>query len=217
MRKCHAPLSLAILISGNGSNLQAIIDAIANGLPAVISVVISNQPHAYGLERAKQAGIPSIVIPHKQFSNHDTYDEALRDCVDRYQPDLIILAGFMRILGEDFVEHYKNRILNIHPSLLPKYPGLHTHQQVLEAKDAVHGATVHLVTAQLDSGAIIATAQTQVSPQDDINSLKSKVHALEHKLYPEVIRLIAQDQLTIKGDEIFLDGKKLPEGGLKLR
>src|SRR5262249_13772005 len=159
--------------------------------PAKICVVVSNQPNAYGLERAQRAGIPTVVLPHQQFSSREKYDHALQICLDSYHPDLIILAGFMRILSASFVEHFHNRILNIHPSLLPKYPGLHTHQKVLDAKDQFHGATVHVVTAELDCGQIIAQAKTAVEPQDDVNTLKEKVHILEHQLYPEVIRLYA--------------------------
>ncbi len=211
------PVTLAVLISGNGSNLQAIIDAIANGnLPAEISIVISNRTHAAGLERARRAGIPTAVLTSQQFPNRQEYEQALQTYLDGYHPELIILAGFMRVLGEDFVQHFRNQILNIHPSLLPKYPGLNTHQQVITAQDRSHGTTVHVVTAQLDAGPIVAQASTTVIPEDDVNSLAEKIHGLEHRIYPEIIRLYAEKRLKFLGNSVFLDGIKLPRQGLQL-
>ncbi|MDF3054867.1 MAG: phosphoribosylglycinamide formyltransferase [Gammaproteobacteria bacterium] len=166
------PIRIAVLISGNGSNLQAMIDAIDAGtLPAKVVVVISNKADAYGLDRAKKANIPTEVI------SHSDYD---------------VLAGFMRILTSTFVEHFKNRILNIHPSLLPKYPGLHTHKQVLAAGDLTHGATVHIVTSELDAGPILGQMQCNVAPNDTAETLKQKVQQLEYQLYPEVIKKWAE-------------------------
>lgn len=219
MRICtpEHPLRLAVLISGNGTNLQAIIDATADTLPAEICVVVSDQEDAYGLERAKRAQITTEVILSKPGMDKNTYDQLLQETLDRYQPELIVLAGFMRILTPEFVAHFKNRIINIHPSLLPKYPGMHTHEQVLAAKDKVHGATVHVVTSKLDNGPIIMQASVPVSPDDDLHSLKNKVHTLEHKLYPEVIRLYASGSLKFEDNAVLLDGDPLAAGGLEFR
>jgi phosphoribosylglycinamide formyltransferase-1 len=187
------PIRIAVLISGNGSNLQAMIDAIDAGtLPAKVVVVISNKADAYGLDRAKKANIPTEVISHSDYETREAYDEALIACLENYEPDLIVLAGFMRILTSTFVEHFKNRILNIHPSLLPKYPGLHTHKQVLAAGDLTHGATVHIVTSELDAGPILGQMQCNVAPNDTAETLKQKVQQLEYQLYPEVIKKWAE-------------------------
>lgn len=209
-------IDLAVLISGNGSNLQAIIDAIAAGLPAKIKLVISDKAEAYGLERARLAGIPTVVIAREVYPNRKSFDLALQAALDKYQPNFIILAGFMRILGPEFVEHYPNHILNIHPALLPKYPGLNTHQAVLTAGDPLHGATVHVVTNDLDQGPIIAQASIAVDPKEDSTSLQAKVHRLEHRLYPWVISLLAADRLQLTAKGIFLDGQALPNHGLQL-
>lgn len=219
MRTCSPehPLRVAVLISGNGSNLQAMIDAIADGMPAEIRVVISDHEDAYGLERAKRADIATEVLTAKAFPNKKAYDAALRECLENYQPELIILAGFMRILGADFVNHFKNKIINVHPSLLPKYRGMHTHEQVLAANDKTHGVTVHVVTAELDDGPIIAQAAIAVSPDDDVHSLKHKIHTLEHKLYPEVVQLYAEGRLEFQDNHVILDGDILPPTGLGLR
>lgn len=219
MRTCSPehPLKLAVLISGNGSNLQAIIDAISGGLPAEICVVVSDQEGAYGLERAKREEIPTEILPKTAATNRGAYDQLLRKTLDQYQPELIILAGFMRILSAEFVAHFKHRIVNIHPSLLPKYPGTNTHEQVLAARDKVHGATVHVVTPELDSGPIIMQATVPVSPDDDAHTLKNKVHVLEHKLYPEMIRLYASGQLAFQDGGVLLDGEVLPPEGLEFR
>lgn len=183
------PTTLAVLISGNGSNLQAIIDAIAAGkLLAKIAVVISNKADAYGLERARKAHIPTEVIAHQEGETRAAYDASLRQCLEKYAPQLIVLAGFMRILTPAFVERFKGRILNIHPSLLPKYPGLHTHRQVLAAGDVTHGVTVHIVTAELDAGPTLGQMQCDVTPEDTEETLRQKIQQLEHQLYPEVIR-----------------------------
>jgi len=219
MRICSPqnPLKLAVLISGNGSNLQAVIDAIADGLPAEICVVISNQEDAYGLERAKREEIPTEILPKTAATNNNAYDQLLCQTIDRYQPELIVLAGFMRILTANFVEHFKNQIVNIHPSLLPKYRGVNTHEQVLAARDKIHGATVHVVTPKLDDGPIVMQATIPVSPEDDAHSLKNKVHTLEHKLYPEAIRLYAAGRLKFQDNAVLLDGDALPPEGLEFR
>lgn len=211
-----SPLNIAVLISGNGSNLQALIDAISAGLPAKIKVVISNRAQAYGLERAKRAGIATHVISQSDYPDRCSYDKALRDRIDHYQPQLILLAGFMRILSAEFVKHFKNRIINIHPSLLPKYPGLHTHEAVLAAGDSEHGATVHLVNEELDSGPIIAYASLSINNLDDAEKVKLKVHTLEHRLYPYVLKLWAEGRLRVINDQVLLDGSPLPESGLRV-
>jgi phosphoribosylglycinamide formyltransferase-1 len=211
------PLRLAVLISGNGSNLQAIIDAIDDGLPAEICVVLSNKADAYGLKRAEQADISTEVLSPKDFADRDAYDQALITRLQEYRPNLIILAGFMWILGPAFVQAFKHRILNIHPSLLPKYPGTNTHERVLAAGEKTHGATVHLVTEVLDEGPIIAQESVSVSPDDTAHSLQHKVHALEHNIYPEVIKLCAAGRLEFSDNGVFLDGEPLNSHGLALR
>lgn len=210
------PLPIAVLISGNGSNLQAIIDAIAKGLPVEIKIVISNNPQAYGLERAKQAHIPTHVLQAQDFPTRVDYDKELIACLDQFQPRLIILAGFMRILSALFIEHFNNRILNIHPALLPKYPGLNTHQMVYNNKDKIHGSTVHVVTEHLDAGPIIAQSAFAVDESDDPASLTAKIKQLEHKLYPHVLALYAQGKLDLHQDKVFYEGKLLPKQGLQL-
>lgn len=209
-------LQLAVLISGQGSNLQAIIDAILNGLNAHIQVVISDQAQAFGLQRAAAAGIPTHVVSKQPGSDRHHYDQALHHCLQNYQPDLLILAGFMRILSPEFVALYPHRILNIHPSLLPKYPGLHTHRQVLTNGDTIHGVTVHVVTAQLDGGPIIAQASLPIGSDDNEATLQAKVHDLEHRLYPYVLNLYAQGRLELHETEVRLDGKILPSSGMQL-
>jgi phosphoribosylglycinamide formyltransferase-1 len=182
------PAPLAVLISGNGSNLQAIIDAIEGGeLPAKIAVVISNKPNAYGLERARKVGIATEVVAHQENETREAYDTALQQCLEKYAPKVIVLAGFMRILTPAFVAHFQGRILNIHPSLLPKYPGLHTHQRALAAGDRTHGVTVHIVTPELDAGPILGQRECKITPEDTEETLKQKIQKLEHQLYPEVI------------------------------
>ena len=188
-----SPIRLVVLISGNGSNLQAIIDDITdNGLPAQIVAVISNKADAYGLERAKKAGIEQRVLSHKDFSDRSQYDLALKDLIDVYQPDLIILAGFMRILSNEFVEHYLHKMMNIHPSLLPKYKGLNTHQRALDAGDKEHGCSVHFVTHELDDGPVILQATVDIKENDTAESLASRVHEQEHRIYPQAIRMFAE-------------------------
>jgi len=191
-----SPLRLVVLISGNGSNLQAIIDDINdNQLPAEIVAVISNKADAYGLERAKKANIPQHVLSHRDYDNRKQYDNALQRLIDRYKPDLVILAGFMRILSDDFVEHYSHKIMNIHPSLLPKYKGLNTHQRVLDAGDKEHGCSVHFVTATLDDGPVILQATVAVNGNDNAETLAAKVHKQEHRIYPQAIRMFAENKI----------------------
>ncbi|MCB1826776.1 MAG: phosphoribosylglycinamide formyltransferase [Coxiellaceae bacterium] len=176
-------MSIVVLISGNGSNLQAILDA---NIP--ISAVISNEADAFGLERARKANIPAHIVNHRDFESRDQFDKALQEQIEVYQPNLIVLAGFMRKLGKAFVEHYENKIINIHPSLLPKYPGLHTHRKVLENKDKEHGVSIHIVTTELDAGPLLAQEKLSVHPDDTEESLKKRIQIIEHKLYPAVIQ-----------------------------
>ena len=191
-----SPIRLVVLISGNGSNLQAIIDNIANkNLPAQIVAVISNKADAYGLERAKKAGIEQRVLSHKDFSDRQQYDRALKNLIDIYQPDLIILAGFMRILSNEFVEHYLHKMMNIHPSLLPKYKGLNTHQRAIDAGDKEHGCSVHFVTPELDDGPVILQAKVKIKDHDTAETLAKRVHEQEHIIYPEAIRLYAENKI----------------------
>ncbi len=204
------PLSLVVLISGNGSNLQAIMDAIeSQQLNATIACVISNKKDAFGLQRAQQANIQTQVLENQKGTPREVYDKKLMTVIDELAPQLIILAGFMRILSSGFVNHYKHRILNIHPSLLPKYPGLHTHKQVLAQGDKTHGCSIHVVTEELDGGPILAQAQLTVKKQDTLASLQSRIHELEHELYPLVIQWFAQDRLRVDQYKVVLDGNIL--------
>jgi phosphoribosylglycinamide formyltransferase-1 len=194
-----SPIRLVVLISGNGSNLQAIIDNIAHkGLPAQIVAVISNKAEAFGLERAKKAGIEQHVLSPKEYADREQYDHALKELIDEYQPDLIILAGFMRILSNDFVNHYLHKMMNIHPSLLPKYKGLNTHQRAIDAGDKEHGCSVHFVTPELDDGPVILQATVIVKNNDTAETLAKRVHEQEHRIYPEAIRMFAENKLNIK-------------------
>ncbi len=207
-----APLALVVLISGNGSNLQAIIDAIRHqGLNAEVRAVISNNPEAYGLTRARVANIPAISLDHRNYPTRDAYDQELQVLIDRYHPQLVVLAGFMRILTPDFVNHYHGRLLNIHPSLLPKYQGLNTHQRVLEAGDAIHGVSVHYVTPELDGGPVILQAEVPVHPGDTADDLAHRVHQQEHIIYPLVIRWFTEGRLRLHNNLVLFDGKPLTE------
>ena len=189
------PIRLVVLISGNGSNLQAIIDDITNNnLPAKIVAVISNKADAYGLERAKIAGIEQRVLPHQDYDTRENFDIALKNLIDSFQPDLIILAGFMRILSNEFVEHFSQKMMNIHPSLLPKYKGLNTHQRAIDAGDTEHGCSVHFVTPELDDGPVILQAKVEVKDNDTAETLAARVHEQEHIIYPKAIRLFAKEK-----------------------
>ena len=202
------PLPIVVLISGSGSNLQAMIDAIDAGeLPAEIRAVISNEPGVRGLERAREAGIPAEVIDHRDYDSRAAFDQALMARIDHYRPQLVVLAGFMRILTEDFVNHYAGRMLNIHPSLLPRYQGLNTHQRVLDAGDEIHGVSVHFVTPELDGGPVILQAEVPVHVGDDAEALAERIHRQEHIIYPLVIRWFAEGRLRLAGDSVLLDGK----------
>ncbi|WIF70594.1 phosphoribosylglycinamide formyltransferase [Proteus vulgaris] len=198
--------NIVVLISGNGSNLQAIIDACrTNKITGNVVAVFSNKADAYGLERAKQADIPAYFVDPSQFNDRANYDKALIKKIDIYQPDIVVLAGFMRILSSNFVTHYQHKLLNIHPSLLPKYPGLHTHRQVLANKDSFHGVTVHFVTEELDGGPMILQARIPVLPDDTEQSLQARIQIEEYRIYPLAINWLAEDRLTMKNNQAFLD------------
>jgi len=204
-------LPIVVLISGSGSNLQAIIDAAERGgLPVEIRAVISNRPGVQGLARAKKAGIPAEVLDHTAFASREDYDQALMALIDRFQPGLVVLAGFMRLLSDAFTDHYAGRLLNIHPSLLPAYKGLHTHRRALEDGASEHGASVHFVTAELDGGPVIAQVRVPVHPGDSPERLAARVLEREHRLYPEVIRWFAEGRLRLGEDgRAWLDGEPL--------
>ncbi|WP_160154134.1 phosphoribosylglycinamide formyltransferase [Microbulbifer sp. ALW1] len=204
-----------VLISGSGSNLQAFLDA-GDDCGYTVAAVVSNKADAYGLVRAQNAGVATEVLSHKDFSDRDSFDQAMIKVIDAYQPDLVILAGFMRILTPDFVRHYSGRMLNIHPSLLPKYQGLHTHQRALDAGDSEHGATVHFVTEELDGGPPILQAAVPVESGDTAETLAQRVQVQEHKMYPLVARWFAEGRLQMVGDRAELDGELLPRGGKRL-
>ncbi|MDH0894602.1 MULTISPECIES: phosphoribosylglycinamide formyltransferase [unclassified Pseudomonas] len=213
-----ADCNVVVLISGSGSNLQALIDSIASeGGPARIAAVISNRADAYGLVRAQNAGIPTRVLDHKQFDGREAFDAALVEAIDGFDPQLVVLAGFMRILTGGFVRHYEGRLLNIHPSLLPKYKGLHTHQRALEAGDAEHGCSVHFVTEELDGGPLVVQAVVPVESGDTPESLAQRVHAEEHRIYPLAMRWFAEGRLRLGATGARLDGEELPATGYLIR
>ena len=203
-------IKLVVFISGNGSNLQAIIDAIeANQLKARILAVISDQPDAYGLERAQKHGITGIVIDRSKYPGRDEFEQALLQEVTRLQPDYIVLAGFMRILGSDFVQAFKHKILNIHPSILPDYKGLDTHRRVLENGEKEHGVSIHLVTAELDDGPIILQGRYPVAEGDKVEDLQRKGHELEHLMFPALLKWLSEGILRINGDNIVFQNKTM--------
>lgn len=188
---------IVVLISGSGSNLQAIIDGCENGsINGQIVAVMSNRPRVMGLQRAVKAGCDAITIDHTTFDSRESFDETLAERIQAYQPDLVVLAGFMRILTDTFVQSFEGKMLNIHPSLLPKYPGLDTHQRALEAGDSEAGATVHFVTAELDGGPLVAQAKVSIVSGDTLADLNKRVLAQEHVLYPTVIEWFCDDRLT---------------------
>ncbi|HEY6131052.1 MAG TPA: phosphoribosylglycinamide formyltransferase [Halioglobus sp.] len=207
---------LAVLISGRGSNLQAFIDACDRGeLPAQISLVISNNPAAAGLQRAERAGIATRCIDHRDFPSREAFDRALVDELQAHAVDLVLLAGFMRILTPVLVEPYLGRLLNIHPSLLPRYPGLHTHQRALDAGDAEAGATVHFVTLELDGGPPVLHARVPILPDDDADTLAARVAVQEHLIYPLSVRWFVQGRLALTGSGSTLDGEPIPPTGVR--
>lgn len=202
-------LSIVVLISGSGRNLQAIIDSRANNPLLDIKAVISNNPTAYGLKRAELAGIPHFSLPQQNYASRAEFETALMQLIDQFKADWLVLAGFMRLLSANFVAHYPQRILNIHPSLLPQYPGLNTHARALADKAFEHGASIHLVDAGLDSGPLLAQATLKVAEDDTEQSLQERVMALETELYPQVLQWLCEGRLQVEAKTILFDGKAL--------
>ncbi|SFC65703.1 phosphoribosylglycinamide formyltransferase [Pseudoalteromonas denitrificans] len=207
-------MRIAVLISGSGSNLQAIIDACEKQqINGDIVAVISNRPNVYGLERAEKASIETVVLDHKEFESREAYDSALMEKIDTFTPDLVVLAGFMRILTPGLVQKYKGQMLNIHPSLLPKYQGLNTHQRAIDAGDKEHGVSVHFVTEELDGGPVVLQAKINILPDDTADSLAKRIHQKEHIIYPLVVQWFSEQRLTMEEDNAVFNNKKLPAHG----
>lgn len=207
--------NIVILISGRGSNMEALIRARDAGqLPVKIAAVISNRPDAKGLATAEAAGIPTWVVNHKGFPDRESFDAALAECIDSFSPDLVVLAGFMRILTEEFVRHYEGRLLNIHPSLLPAFPGLDTHQKALDEGVRIHGCTVHFVTPALDHGPVVLQAAVPVLDSDDEATLAARVLAQEHRIYPQAVRWFAEGRLFLESGKVRLDARLDESGAL---
>ena len=205
---------IVVLISGGGTNLQAIIDACTDSnYPAEVVGVVSNKIDAYGLTRAQNADIATIALSHKEFASREDYDQALIKKIDIFDADLIVLAGFMRILTPSFVQHFQGKLLNIHPSLLPKYQGLNTHQRAIDAGDDVHGVSVHFVTEELDGGPVILQAKVPVFDGDSSDDLAARVHEQEHRIYPLVVKWFVEKRLSMQDDHAILDGNTLPASG----
>ena len=205
---------IVVLLSGSGSNLQALIDqSVAGHLGGEIVAVLSNKADAYGLARAKAAGIATQVVANADYADRASFDQALILAIDEYQPNLVVLAGFMRILTPEFVRHYQNRLLNIHPSLLPSYQGLHTHQKAIEAGDVEHGCSVHFVTEELDGGPVILQARVPVFEDDDAVSLAERVQVQEHAIYPLTVRWFCDGRAVMQQGKAYLDGALLPAQG----
>ena len=198
-----------VLISGNGSNLQAIIDGCDDNVNAEVVGVISNKADAYGLVRAHHSEIDTSCVIARKDESRQQYDLRLQTVIERYQPDLIVLAGFMRILSDEFVSQYLGKMINIHPSLLPKYAGLHTHQRAIDAKDTEHGASVYFVIPELDAGPVILQAKVPVYDEDTVETLSSRVHEQEHAIYPLVVKWFSLKRLTMHDNCAFLDGEKI--------
>ena len=209
---------VVVLLSGSGSNLQALIDSsLAEGSPVRIRAVVSNRADAYGLQRAEAAGIDTAVLDHSGYDGREAFDAALMQVIDGFGADLVVLAGFMRILSAGFVRHYQGRLLNIHPSLLPLYKGLHTHRRALEAGDAEHGCSVHFVTEELDGGPLVVQAVVPVAPDDTAQSLAQRVHGQEHQIYPLAVRWFAEGRLRLGAHGALLDGQPLAASGHLIR
>ncbi|MFG0644196.1 phosphoribosylglycinamide formyltransferase [Leclercia adecarboxylata] len=206
--------NIVVLISGNGSNLQAIIDACKQKkINGTLRAVFSNKADAFGLERAREAGIAAHALSASQFASREAFDRELVQEIDAYAPDVVVLAGYMRILSPAFVAHYAGRLLNIHPSLLPKYPGLNTHRQVLENGDTEHGTSVHFVTDELDGGPVILQAKVPVFEGDSEEDVTARVQAQEHAIYPLVVSWFVDGRLAMRDGTAWLDGSPLPPQG----
>ena len=210
-----APAAVVILISGRGSNLQAILDETQAGrLPIRVSTVISNNPDADGLRHARAAGVPTETIDHRAFSERALFESALMQAIDRHTPRLVLLAGFMRILGDNFIHHYSGRLLNIHPSLLPEFKGMNTHARAIAAGVRLHGASVHFVTNDLDGGPVIVQASVPIRADDNAATLGARVLTEEHRIFPLAVRWYVEGRLTIRDGRVLLDGETRPEQAL---
>lgn len=206
---------VGVLISGSGTNLQALIDACAQpGYPAAIAIVISNKEDAYGLERARKAGIPTLVIGHKDYASRELYDSALHHALMESGVEFVCLAGFMRLLTADFVARWHNRMINIHPSLLPAFKGLHTHEHALKSGVRFSGCTVHFVRSEMDSGPVIVQAAVPVLPGDTPQTLGARVLAQEHQCYPLALSLLTQDRLAVEDERVIITDHSAPESSL---
>lgn len=198
--------AVVVLISGNGSNLQAIIDAsVRSDYDYEVVAVIANNPNAYGLSRAEKADIATHVIDHREFKTREEFDRAMMAYIDRYSAKLVVLAGFMRILTAEFVQHYTGRLINIHPSLLPKYQGLHTHQRALDAGDKQHGVSVHYVTEELDGGPVIMQSVIEITELDTVESLQTRIHQREHLIYPLCVDWCCNEKVSFRDEKVYLD------------
>ncbi len=201
---------IVVLISGGGSNLQSIIDNIQSGeINAEISAVISNKAGVLGLDRAEKAGIDNHVLDHTVFTSRESFDDSLAQIIESYEPDLIVLAGFMRILSDAFVDKFKGKLINIHPALLPKYKGLNTHQRALESDDSEHGASVHFVIPELDAGTVIIQGIVPIKENDTAETLQQRVHKIEHIIYPKAVKYLAEDGLLLKNGKLHYEGEVL--------
>ncbi|WP_311944100.1 phosphoribosylglycinamide formyltransferase [Halomonas piscis] len=212
------PPRIVVLISGNGGNLQALIDAQSHDRlgGGEIAAVVSNVADAYGLKRAREAGIDAVALPHREYDSREAYDGALIKVIERHEPDLVVLAGFMRILTPRFVQRFIGRMLNIHPSLLPAYQGLDTHARAVADGVAEHGCSVHFVTEELDGGPVALQAALNVSPEDSPATLKDKVHAREHLILPIAVSWFVEGRLRFDGTHATMDGVALPERGMRM-
>lgn len=207
-----AGFPVVILISGRGTNLQAIADAVRAGRLSIdIRAVIGNNPEAAGLKQARAAGLHTEVVDHRAYPTRAAFEQALAQAIDRHDPKLVTLAGFMRILGREFIERYRGRLINIHPSLLPKYPGLGTHARAIAAGETQHGASVHFVTPDVDAGPVILQAAVPVLPGDTAETLAERVLQQEHRIYPRAIRWFAEGRLMLRDGRALLDGKPCPQ------
>ncbi len=207
---------IVVLVSGEGSNLQALIDAQQRGvLGGRIVATISNRPQARALDRARRAGIAADCVDHTEFPAREAFDAQLADAIHAHRPDLLVLAGFMRILGDAFIGRHAGRMLNIHPSLLPLYPGLHTHRRALAAGDREHGATIHFVTSDLDGGPAVLQARIPIEAVDTEASLAQRVQQVEHRMYPLAVRWYCEGRLRYRDGAAWLDGELLPPGGVR--
>jgi phosphoribosylglycinamide formyltransferase-1 len=205
-------MTFIVLISGNGSNLQSIIDSIDAGqIKARLSAVISNNADAYGLTRAKNHAIETRVIDHRLYDSRDSFDQALLQCIKEFEPDYIVLAGFMRILGSALIHAYKNKILNIHPSLLPNYKGLNTHQRAIDNRENEHGVSIHVVTAELDDGPVLMRGRYAIETDDTATDLQYKGHQLEHRMYPKIIQWLSERKLKIGDHSIEFEEQVIHE------